>query len=200
MSALLIHDCLPSEIGDSDTYNRIQMRRAVLSRGDPNAESTASQPDELLRVLIVDDNHALADTTSKLVGIWGHDVRQAYDGRTALSLANAYQPDVLLLDLVMLETSGLEVSRSVRQQDRLRNCFIVAVTGCTEASLWPLCRKAGIDLILVKPVAPSILKALLTWEAEYVLRSRQESARDTKTATLSTLTCQQASGLSLAVD
>ena len=178
MSALLTHECLPSEVGDSDTYNRIQMRRAVLSRGDPNAKSPTGAADELLRVLIVDDNRALADTTSKLVGIWGHDVRQAYDGRIALSLANAYEPDVLLLDLVMSETSGLSKYRDeCDNRLDLKNCFIVVVTGCTEARLWPLCRQAGVDVILVKPVAPSILKALLTWEAEYVLRSRHDLAQ-----------------------
>ena len=37
MPAVLLKDRLPSEVGDSDEYNRIQMRRAVLTRGDPTA-------------------------------------------------------------------------------------------------------------------------------------------------------------------
>lgn len=200
MSNLLMSECLPADVGDSDTYNRIQMCRAVQSRGDPTAESPITASEELMRVLILDDNRALAYTVSKLVGIWGHEVKQAYDGSTALALANLYQPDVLLLDLVMSDMSGLEVSRRVRQLAHLRKCFIVVVTGCTDARLWPLCRKAGVDLILVKPVAPSILKALLTWEAEYVLRSRNSPTSVTDTAVLATFGCQRDRGISLVAD
>ena len=176
MSAVLLQDRLPSEVGYSDAYNRLQMRRAVLTRGDPTAETPVGVTGELLRVLVVDDYRASADTMSKLVGVWGHDVRRAYDGTIGLALANAYQPDVLLLDINMPNMNGLELALQVRQQARLNGCFLVAVTGCTDAGLWPLCEEAGIDLILIKPVSPSILKTLLIWESEYVLRARQDAS------------------------
>jgi CheY-like chemotaxis protein len=108
------------------------MRRAVQSRGDPTAETLIGTTGELLRVLIVDDNRASADTMSMLVGVWGHDVRRAYDGTTGLALAAAYQPDVLLLDIIMPGITGLEVARRVRQQARFQDCFIIAVTGRTD--------------------------------------------------------------------
>ena len=176
MSAVLMKDRLPSEVGDSDAYNRLQMRRAVQTRGDPTAETPIGTAGELLRVLIVDDYRAAADTMSMLVGVWGHDVRRAYDGTTGLALAATYQPDVLLLDIVMPNMSGLELARQVRQQAGLNDCFIVAVTGRTDAEHRLQCEEAGIDLFLIKPVCPSILKALLTWEFEYVSRSRQDAA------------------------
>jgi CheY-like chemotaxis protein len=176
MCAVLIKDCLLSEVGDSDRYNRLQMRQAVQTRGDPTAEITIGAAGELLRVLIVDDHCATADTMSKLVSIWGHDVRRAYDGTSGLALAEAYQPNVLLLDLVMPHMSGLEVAREVRSQVRLNDCFIVGVTGFTDAGQRRQYEEAGIDLFLIKPVTPSILKTLLTWEFEYVLRSKQRTA------------------------
>jgi carbon storage regulator len=73
--------------------------------------------------------------------------------------------------------SGLEVARQVRQQARLNDCFLVAVTGRTDAAHRLKCEEVGIDLFLIKPVTPSILKTLLIWEAEYVSRSRQITAR-----------------------
>lgn len=176
MSAVLMKNRLPSEVGDSDAYNRLQMRQAVLTRGDPTVETPVDVIGELMRVLVVDDYRAAADTMSMLVGVWGHDVRRAYDGTNALALASSYQPDVLLLDINMTTLNGLEVARQVRQQGHLNDCFVVAVTGCTDAGLWPLCKEAGIDLILIKPVSPSILKALLIWESEYVLQSRLDAA------------------------
>ena len=113
MSAVLMSDRLPSEVQDSDTYNRLQMRRAVQMRGDPTAETPIGTDGELLRVLIVDNYRALADTTAMLAQSWGHDVRRAYDGKAGLALAAAYQPDVLLLDIMMPDMSGLEVARQM---------------------------------------------------------------------------------------
>ena len=188
MSALATKDRLPSEILDSDTFNRLQMRRAVQSRGDPTAETLVGTTGELLRVLIVDDNRALADTMSMLVGVWGHDVRRAYDASTGLELAAAYQPDVLLLDIIMPGMTGLELARQVRQQARSQECFIVAVTGRTDAECRLQCEEAGIDLFLIKPVTPSILQTLLSWESEYVLQSRQDTATYELSTTLPQLT------------
>ena len=127
----------------------------------------------MLRVLIVDDHRATADTLSMLVGQWGHDVRRAYDGVTGLALAAAFRPDVLLLDMLMPDVSGFEVARQVRRQDRLKPCFIIAVTGRTDAPHRSQCYEAGVDLFLIKPVAPARLQTLLGLESEHVRRSRQ---------------------------
>ena len=184
MSAVLMSDRLPSEVQDSDTYNRLQMRRAVQTRGDPTAETPIGTDGELLRVLIVDNYRALADTTAMLAQSWGHDVRRAYDGKAGLALAAAYQPDVLLLDIMMPNMSGLEVARQMRQQAPLNDCFMIAVTGRTDAGHRRQCDEAGIDLFLIKPVTPSILQTLLIWEAEYVLRSRHEKATHDELSTV----------------
>ena len=128
---------------------------------------------ELLRVLIVDDHRATADTLSSLVAKWGHDVRRAYDGVTGLALAAAYQPDVLLLDILMPDVSGIEVAMQVRRQDRLKHCFIIAVTGRTDAKHRSRCYEAGVDLLLIKPVAPPHMQTLLILESQRV-RSRKD--------------------------
>ena len=137
--------------------------------------------DQLLRILIVDDHRATADTLTALVKIWGHDVRLAYDGATGLSLAAAFSPDVLLLDMLMPDMSGFEVARQIRRQDRFHDCFLIAITGRTDESHRCQCYEAGVDLCLIKPVVPTHLETLLMFEAEYVLsrqnRARQRAAR-----------------------
>ena len=176
MSAVLMKDRVPSEVGDSDTYNRFQMRRAVIARVGRIAETPIGPPKELLRVLIVDDYRAAADTMSMLIGVWGHDVRRAYDGATGLALAAAYQPDVLLLDIVMSGISGLELAMQVRRQARLNDCLMIAVTGRTDPGHRLQCEKAGIDLFLIKPINLSFLRTLLTVESKYRLPSRRRIA------------------------
>jgi PleD family two-component response regulator len=123
MSSVSIEDGLPSEVLDSDTHNRLQMRRAIQTRGDPTAKTLVDAAGELLRVLIVDDYRASADTMAMLVDVWGHDARRAYDGITGLALAAAYRPHVILLDLIMADLSGLETAMQVRRQARLKDCL-----------------------------------------------------------------------------
>jgi CheY-like chemotaxis protein len=130
-----------------------------------------------LRVLVVDDYRATADTLSSLVTIWGHEVRRAYDGTKALRLAAAFQPDVLLLDILMPNMSGFEVAMQVRRLESLDHCFIVAVTGRADAAHRSRCYEMGVDLVLTKPVVPSHMQTLLLLELERV-RQLQRSAMD----------------------
>ncbi len=130
----------------------------------PPAENT---DDRLLKVLIVDDHRASADTLSSLVTLWGHDVRRAYDGVTGLALAAAFRPDVLLLDMLIPNVTGFEVAAQVRRQNRLKDCFIIAVTGCADVKHRSQCYEAGVDLFLIKPVPPSDMQAPLSLESNY---------------------------------
>jgi DNA-binding response OmpR family regulator len=137
--------------------------------GEPaDVDPADNDEDRLLRVLIVDDHRATANTLSALVGIWGHEVRYAYDGVTGLALAAAFRPDVLLLDILMPHVSGFEVAMQVRRQNRFQDCFMIAVTGRTDESHRCQCYEAGVDLCLIKPVVPSHLQTLLMLESEYV--------------------------------
>ena len=129
--------------------------------------------DDLLRVLIVDDHRATADTLTSLVRTWGHNVRCAYDGVTGLALAAAFRPDVMLLDILMPNVSGIEVAIQMRRQHRLEHCFIVAITGRTDAKHRSRCYEAGIDLVLIKPIAPPQMQTLLMLESQHV-RSRKD--------------------------
>jgi two-component system, OmpR family, alkaline phosphatase synthesis response regulator PhoP len=157
-----------------DAYERFHREIQAAATGEPiNVEPAGNVDDQLLRVLIVDDQKAMADTMSALVGIWGHEVRHAYDGVTGLALAAAFRPDVLLLDILMPNVSGVEVAIQMRRQNRLKDCFIVAVTGRTDAIHRSRCYEAGVDLVLIKPVVPPHLQTLLMLESQRV-RSRKD--------------------------
>jgi PleD family two-component response regulator len=124
MSAVLMKDHPPDEARGSNACNRLHIRRTAMAQDGWTAEPRIVPRRESLRVLIVDDYRASADTMSMLIGTWGHDVRRAYDGATGLALAAAYQPDVLLLDIIMPEISGFEMAMQVRRQSRLSDCLL----------------------------------------------------------------------------
>jgi CheY-like chemotaxis protein len=149
-----------------------QIGRTVMACGDHTSLSPIATRSELLRVLVVDDYRASADTMSSLVAAWGHEVQRAYDGNTGLALAAAYQPDVLLLDLIMPGVGGLTLVRQVQRQAHLNDRLMIAVTGRTDAGHRLQCEEAGIDLFLVKPVDLTFLRTLLGVESEYRLQAR----------------------------
>ena len=165
---------LPSEFGDSDAYNQLQMRRSITDREGRIPRLINGLSQTLLRVLIVDPHRAAADTTAMLVGTWGHDVRRAYDGNAGLALAIEYQPDVLILEAFMPGLSGLELARQARREICAKDCLIVAVTGHAEVCRRQ-CSEADIDLVLIKPLDPPVLETLLMLESDHV-RSRNDTA------------------------
>jgi DNA-binding response OmpR family regulator len=170
MNTLMTKDRLIREVKQTRSHERCHWTLKAAA-GERIVITPANNVDgHMLRVLIVDDYRATADTLSMLVAKWGHDVRRAYDGVTGLALAAAFRPDVLLLDMLMPDVSGFEVARQMRRQDRLRPCFIIAITGRTDAPHRCKCYESGVDLFLIKPVAPTHMETLLGLESEHVRR------------------------------
>ena len=174
MSALEMRDRCQSCVGVAVISNKCRNRGTIMARGGHTSPPPIATHRELLRVLVVDDYRASADTMARLVAAWGHEIQRAYDGNTGLALAAAYQPDVLLLDLIMPGVGGLALARQLQRQAHVNDCLMIAVTGRTDAGHRLKCEEAGIDLFLVKPVDLSFLRTLLGVESEYRLRARQD--------------------------
>lgn len=176
MPSELKKDSLQCEIGGSDAYNELQLRRVMAMRYEPIHETSVGIPADLLRVLVVDDHQDGAKIMAMLVKIWGHDCRRAHNGVAGRALADEFQPDVILLDILMPNLNGIDLVVQLRQQTCFQDTLIIAVTGCTDANHRQQCEDAGVDLYLVKPVMPMIMKSLLNLESAYVARSRPSSA------------------------
>jgi CheY-like chemotaxis protein len=175
MSDLVMTERPISEVTQSNASNRSQRALRLAAACEPIAFWPADNVDDrLLRVLVVGDDQATTDEMSSFVAAWGHDVRCAYGGLSGLASLAAYRPDVLLLDIVMQGLNGINVALQVRRQERLEHCFIIAMTGRSDAKHRNRCYQAGADLLLTKPVAPSQIETLLMLESEHVrqLQSR----------------------------
>jgi CheY-like chemotaxis protein len=173
MNVSVMKECPDQEVMLAKAHERFIRDVEAAAAGEPiGFEAADNDGNHVLRVVIIDDHRVSADTLSRLVSIWGYDVRHAYDGVTGLALAAAFRPDVLLLGIIMPDMCGLEVAMQVRQQKRLKHCFIVAITGRTDAKHRQQCYENGIDLCLIKPIVPGDLQTLLLLELQHV-RSRK---------------------------
>ena len=114
----------------------------------------------MAKILIVDDNHDLADAIAALLAQCGHDVSVAYDGYEALSKASADAPQSVLLDIEMPSIDGVEVARRLREEYG-SSVRIVACTAYPYATIQGRCRDAPFDAVLVKPArVEDIVEAL----------------------------------------
>jgi two-component system OmpR family response regulator len=66
------------------------------------------------RVLVVDDEPCLVDALATSLRYEGFSVREAFTGRSALALAQAHPPDLVILDVILPDLDGLEVTRRLR--------------------------------------------------------------------------------------
>ena len=118
-------------------------------------------PKSRFRILVVDDNPDSALSLAMMLSMMGHDTRTAHDGEAAVTTAEAFRPQVVLLDIGLPKLNGYEVAQRIRQQEWGTSMFLVAVTGWGQDEDRRRSEDVGMNLHMVKPVEPSALDRLL---------------------------------------
>jgi CheY-like chemotaxis protein len=113
------------------------------------------------RIVVADDNRDAADSLTMLLRLMGHEVRTAYDGEEAVGLAEAFRPDLVMLDIGMPWLDGYQAAGRIRRQDWGQDLVIVAVTGWGQDEDRRRTAEAGFHAHLVKPVDPDTLESLV---------------------------------------
>jgi DNA-binding response OmpR family regulator len=108
------------------------------------------------RVLVVEDERHIARLMQFVLQREGYQVAIAYDGAQALSLANDQAPDAVLLDLVLPDTSGLEILKQMRALEQFRSIPIALLSARSFEAASSL-NDAEVSFHCTKPVAPSTL-------------------------------------------
>lgn len=112
------------------------------------------------RVLVIDDDDAIRRTIASSLARWGFDVATANDGAPALRIAEVATPDLVVVDYHM-PTGGLSVVRALKQRHGSA-IYVAVLTGEDDPSTREICRDAGADAVLAKPISPSELRRVLT--------------------------------------
>ncbi|HSU78508.1 MAG TPA: response regulator, partial [Burkholderiales bacterium] len=96
----------------------------------------------------------------RVLALYGHEVRVAYDGAAALSVGDEFRPRVAILDIAMPGTNGYEVARALRSLHGAQ-VTLVALTGWGQDADRRRALEAGFDYHLIKPIDPNELNSLL---------------------------------------
>jgi CheY-like chemotaxis protein len=120
------------------------------------------------RVLVADDNPDSLESLALVLQLRGNDVRTATDGAAAVTEAETFRPEVILLDIGMPQMNGYDACRKIRQLEWGRSALLIALTGWGQNEDRERSREAGFDYHLVKPVDPEVLMRHLAKHAAKV--------------------------------
>ncbi|WP_115666542.1 hybrid sensor histidine kinase/response regulator [Cupriavidus taiwanensis] len=145
-------------VGKGSTFTVI-LPRAAARAAEPATLARGKAPRR--RVLVVDDNADSADSMAELLTLLGHEARAVHGGQQALSVAAAFRPDCVLLDLQMPDMSGYEVLEALRKDLRGRAVQFLALSGRSTAEDLRRSKQAGFDAHLTKPLSIEALSRAL---------------------------------------
>lgn len=115
-----------------------------------------------MRILVVDDNVASAQTIGWMLEMIGHETTLVHSGTDALAIAAQLRPDIIFLDIGLPGMNGYDVCRALRSDPALEGTVIVAQTGWGQKRDRELAQEAGFNHHLVKPVSLDDLQRILT--------------------------------------
>jgi CheY-like chemotaxis protein len=115
-----------------------------------------------LKVLLVEDFEDTRLFMRLALEDHGFIVFEAEDGQKAVENANREQPDVILMDLTMPHMDGFAAAKLMRQNDRLKNVPIIAITAHHETDFRSDAKASGFDAYVTKPIDVNWLKDLIT--------------------------------------
>ena len=112
-------------------------------------------------VLAVDDEEDSLLLLTQTLELSGHSTIAAIDGETALALAKAFCPDLILLDIVLPDISGFTVLDQLKQNRRTAAIPVVAVTALAAVEDQARLLQAGCQACLSKPYLLEDLDAIV---------------------------------------
>ena len=116
----------------------------------------------MAKILIVEDNAANMKLACLLLLKAGHTALCAMDAETGLMMASADQPDLILMDLLMPQMTGLEAVGLMRQTPELASTVVLALTALAFDHERKLAMDAGFDLVITKPFSRRQLMAAIS--------------------------------------
>jgi len=113
-------------------------------------------------ILVIDDNPANAALISFLLESSGYQVRKAGSAGEAVAMLQAFQPQLIMMDLQLPGMDGLELTRRLKADAETRHIIIVALTAYAMKGDEERAREAGCDDYITKPIDTRTLPGVIS--------------------------------------
>ncbi|MGD8785216.1 MAG: response regulator [Thioalkalispiraceae bacterium] len=108
--------------------------------------------DRVIKVLVVDDSRTVVHGLRSVLEQDGYYVMEAYDGMTAIELAKAHQPDIILMDVIMPGLNGFQATRKIRKDPATHSIPIIIISATEQPTEQFWLTKLGANDFLGKPI------------------------------------------------
>ncbi len=122
----------------------------IASENGPNMEQTG-------KILIVDDEQDILDIISYNLKAAGYTTATAKDGLDGIRVAKAFNPDVIILDIMMPNKDGITTCRDLRNMDEFKETAIIFLTALSDEKSEIEGLNIGADDYIAKPIKPRLL-------------------------------------------
>jgi diguanylate cyclase (GGDEF)-like protein len=130
-----------------------------------------------IRVLVVDDDASLRAMLKALMNQAGHEVFEATNGQQGFEMALDLRPHLMVVDWMMPQMDGIELTRALRQTKIGRGIYVLILTGLEDEEKLVEAFEAGVDDYMTKPLKARVLAARLR-AGQRVVQLQQEIERD----------------------
>jgi two-component system cell cycle response regulator len=103
------------------------------------------------KILIVEDERAIAENLQALLAARGYDVRLAEDGAEGMAKARLEKPDIMLLDIMLPKMGGFDVCKILKADPMMKKTKIIMITGLGRMGDVEKAFQSGADDYIIKP-------------------------------------------------
>ena len=136
-----------------------------------------------IKILIADDEPDIIEIISFHLNKAGYEVESAKDGSEAIEKAKIFNPDCIILDVMMPKRTGFEVCEYLRSQKQFDKTLIVLLTALNDEASHIKGLELGGDDFISKPISPKVLVSRIT----ALFRRLQPTESDKKVITINDL-------------
>lgn len=149
----------------------------LMADNPPEPVTVDNEPDEPLRILVVDDSPLDRKIVASHLTSEDYHVEIAENGRDGLAVVLRWNPHIIITDWMMPEMTGLDLCRSLRQSDETGNVYVMMMTSSDQQEDLETALDAGADDYIPKPINHAVLVARLR-AAGRLIRLQERAERD----------------------
>jgi two-component system alkaline phosphatase synthesis response regulator PhoP len=128
--------------------------------------------DKNYKILVVDDEQDILELLEYNLQKEGYEIKTASNGKEAVEAARGFNPDLILMDIMMPKLDGIEACRQIRQIPKLKDTYIIFLTARSEEYSEVAAFEVGASDYITKPIKP---RALMSRISAYFKREASEN-------------------------
>ena len=114
------------------------------------------------RVMIIEDNEISQELAKRIIEQLGHTVLQLFEGKNAVEKIRELKPDLIILDIMLPDASGIEICRKLKDDPELKKIFVIIVTALgSDEDKKRIVAESGCNNYIIKPIIPRLFAAAI---------------------------------------